>query len=380
MQQSLKVHQPDDFWKSLRDWDLPSQYYHEQQQAQQQQQQTTKTNDKSAPALFTKKPLPDTFLNARHYVAAWAPLCLAECRAQLLQEMLQNMTAPVLVEVQSTTSRVRHRPAVGAGSDWLEENETGGHVMVQLPKQQRGNGNDMNFMANDLVLLIQPRYKDLLRDIGRNAAVPPDGTDPDGAHVFGNTSLVGHTESSRRELNGLILKVSKRKWAVAGKKEMYLIKIGSNVTALREFTALCGIDTLPMKQFLLGQHLEKAEYRRKLSRNQPVEQLLQQMGGEQLGDGFLQYASQKFNPSQITAIAAAAHEYGEGGFTLIKGPPGTGSEYNTIAVLESISSLPSRLTTLTTTFFFRIHLPTCRNNDTLCRAQLVAHSSVQQVL
>jgi senataxin len=27
----------------------------------------------------------------------------------------------------------------------------------------------------------------------------------------------------------------------------------------------------------------------------------------------------------LTAIAASAHEYGEGGFTLIKGPPGTGS-------------------------------------------------------
>ena len=107
---------------------------------------------------------------------------------------------------------------------------------------------------------------------------------------------------------------------------MYLIRIGSNVTALREFTALCGVDTLPMKQFLLGQHLEKAEHRRKLSRHQPLEQLLEQMGGEKLGDGFLQYTAQKFNPSQITAIAAAAHEYGEGGFTLIKGPPGTGSE------------------------------------------------------
>ena len=133
-------------------------------------------------------------------------------------------------------------------------------------------------------------------------------------------------ESARRELNGLILKVSKRKWAVIGKKEMYLVKVGSNVTALREFTALCSVDTLPMKQFLLGQHLEKAENRRKLSRNQPIEQLLQQMGGVSLGDGFLNYASKKFNNSQLTAIAASAHEYGEGGFTLIKGPPGTGSE------------------------------------------------------
>ena len=331
MAQSLKVHQPDDFWKNLRDWDLPSQYYSEMRQQQQQTTTPGRFDGSSSTPPLTKKPLPDTFLNARHYVAAWAPLCLAECRAQLLQELLQNLTAPVWVEVQSTTdnSRVRHRSGGGGAAydsdaPWLAENETGGHVIVH-PKQ-RGNGNNMTFMANDLVLLIQSRYKDVLRDIGRGEAAIPNGADPESSHVFANISLIGHTETSRRELNGLILKVSKRRWAVTGQKEMYLVKIGSNVTALREFTALCSVDTLPMKQYLLGQHLEKAENRRKLSRNQPIEQLLQQMGGEQLGEGFLLYARQKFNQSQLTAIAASAHEYGEGGFTLIKGPPGTGSE------------------------------------------------------
>jgi hypothetical protein len=83
-----------------------------------------------------------------------------------------------------------------------------------------------------------------------------------------------------------------------------------------------------MKSFLLGLHLEKVEHRRKLSRNQPTEHILLQMGGsEKLGNGFIDYARKKFNASQLTAIAASAHEYGEGGFTLIKGPPGTGSKY-----------------------------------------------------
>lgn len=320
MAQSLVTHKPDDFWKIIREWDLPSQYYHEMQQQQSSANGGDPLTNNAMPA---RKPLPNTFLNARHYIAAWAPLCMAECRSQLLQEVVQNMTAPVLVEVQSTSSRVRHRRDHGAGDDapWLQENETGGHVVV-CPK----NRETMNFMANDIVLLVQPGYKDILRDISQGTAVQPNGSDPDSATVFAGISLTGHTESARRELNGLILKVSRRKWAVCGKKEMYLVKVGSNVTALREFTALCNIDTLPMKQFLLGQHLEKAENRRKLSRNQPIEQLLHQMGGAQLGDGFLNYASKKFNLSQLTAIAAAAHEYGEGGFTLIKGPPGTGSE------------------------------------------------------
>jgi hypothetical protein len=322
MTQSLQTHKADDFWKNLRDWDLPSQYYHEMQQ---QNQGSAKDGDSSQTNIDpARKPIPNTFVNSRHYIAAWAPLCMAECRSQLMQEVVQNMSAPVLVEVQSTSSRVRHRRDHGAGDDapWMEENETGGHVIVN-PKQR---GETMNFMANDIVLLIQTPHKDILRNIGQGIAVPPDGSDPDSSFVFAGISLIGHTESARRELNGLILKVSKRKWAVIGKKEMYLVKVGSNVTALREFTALCSVDTLPMKQFLLGQHLEKAENRRKLSRNQPIEQLLQQMGGVSLGDGFLNYASKKFNNSQLTAIAASAHEYGEGGFTLIKGPPGTGSE------------------------------------------------------
>jgi len=109
---------------------------------------------------------------------------------------------------------------------------------------------------------------------------------------------------------------------------MYLVKIGSTVTALREFTALCRMELLPMKRYLLAQHLEYAENRRKLSQHQSTQNLLDQMGGSQaLGNGFIEYARAKFNASQLTAIAASAHEYGEGGFSLIKGPPGTGSKY-----------------------------------------------------
>jgi hypothetical protein len=300
---------------------------------QQQQLQKDSANDGAAVPPQTRKPIPDTFLNARHYVAAWAPLCMAEYRSQLLQEVTQTMTAPVLVSVESTESRKRYRHDQGAGEDapWMEENETGGYVMIKSSRRE-----PMRFFPNDIVLLVQTQYKDILREIGNGTAALPNGADPDSISIFSGISLIGHTESSRSELNGLILKVSRRKWTVVGKKEMYLIKVGSNITALREFTALCNVDTLPMKKFLLGQHLEKAENRRKLSRNQPIEQLLNQMGGEQLGEGFLKYAMKKFNPSQLTAIAASAHEYGEGGFTLIKGPPGTGSECALCALVVKV--------------------------------------------
>ena len=43
-----------------------------------------------------------------------------------------------------------------------------------------------------------------------------------------------------------------------------------------------------------------------------------------MGKGFYDFARKKFNPSQLGAIAASAEQYGGWGFTLIKGPPGTG--------------------------------------------------------
>jgi senataxin len=47
-------------------------------------------------------------------------------------------------------------------------------------------------------------------------------------------------------------------------------------------------------------------------------------GSKALGAGFRIWVKSKFNDSQKAAINAAAREYGSGGFTLVKGPPGTG--------------------------------------------------------
>lgn len=38
--------------------------------------------------------------------------------------------------------------------------------------------------------------------------------------------------------------------------------------------------------------------------------------------GFRIFIKSKMNQSQLTAITASASEYGDGGYTLIKGPPG----------------------------------------------------------
>jgi hypothetical protein len=53
---------------------------------------------------------------------------------------------------------------------------------------------------------------------------------------------------------------------------------------------------------------------------QKKQEMLDAMGGVvALGKGFMKYAQQKFNDSQLGAISAAARDYGAGGFTLVKG-------------------------------------------------------------
>ena len=153
---------------------------------------------------------------------------------------------------------------------------------------------------------------------------------------------MGVVEYGRKTIDGLSIKVSRRSWLQlsSGKKEqrMTILNLGCNVTNIREFSALCRIGTLSLLPYVLCKKMTKAkdsldDLSEALSGNMPASPqssakcdkigLLKSMGGTaELGRGFISYASEKFNSSQVRAISAAATEYGEGGFTLIKGPPG----------------------------------------------------------
>lgn len=101
------------------------------------------------------------------------------------------------------------------------------------------------------------------------------------------------------------------------KSDNFLLKL--LITALREFTALTKVGKIPLTKYLLAK--EAKIHVKSLSSNDP---LSDEGGPNMLGAGFRQYVNGKFNASQKGAISAAAREYGEGGFTLVKGPPGTG--------------------------------------------------------
>jgi senataxin len=317
---------PEDFWKNLRDWDFVSDLAN-----QQQWQSSSNASAEESSLIPKKKPLPDTFVSHRHYVAAWAPLCLAESRAQLLSDVLtetaqnSNRRPPLLiVNVETTWKGGSRKKDQGLHTDLM----TIDSCNVLIKTKHRGDGGSLQFFTHDVCCLIPVAHKDIVERLLRGGEVKTDTI----GDSFRKYAIVGHTEVSRKEVNGLIIKVSKRKWAQVGNAEMYLLKIGGNITSLREFTALCAVETIPLKRYLLGQHLEEKDIRLANARRAPrpesqKQELLKKMGGvEALGKGFTEYAQKKFNPSQLTAISASAQGYGDGGFTLIKGPPGTGSK------------------------------------------------------
>ena len=274
-----------------------------------------------------QQPLPDTFDSYRQYCALWAPLCLEEARAQLLSEAISDIPywrskpekTPIKVFVQPLKKDV----------DGSSES-----MGVQVKNVLVDDYKDRSFIANDIVLLV--KKESYVWDATKGNL--------DQANV---SSLLGHIEYTKRSIQGITIQVSRKLWSTIGSQEMTLLKIGSNVTALREFTALCRMDSIPLLDYILGSkmsHYSPVKVKKKPhihmnanhvdgnvgdnsmdaasneSEQLAKKKILSQMGGSAaLGKGFAVHASQKYNLSQLGAIAASAQEYGGGGFTLIKG-------------------------------------------------------------
>lgn len=310
--------EPEDYWRYIRDWDFLT---HLLRVSNPPKPQNKNGEENETDALFQKKPIPNRFINNRHYIASWAPLCLAEARAQFLSEFMTQNNDLVPVVVQT------NKNGMGSTLDSMLV------VVSQRKAGRRGKGD--GFFANDVCLLVPEKHTDLVQDVLRTK----NSKEECDWHSY---CLVGHTENSRKSLDGLQLKVSKKWWAKLsdGCEEWSLLKIGSNITSLREFTALCRMDMIPLKSCLLGQHLENGATNSSIGKpgtSTTKAQLLNKMGGvDALGKGFTKYAQKKFNPSQLGAISASASDYGEGGFTLIKGPPGTGKTTTLVAILNSL--------------------------------------------
>ena len=196
---------PEDFWKNLRDWDFVSDLVN-----QQRWQSSGKAGAEEASLTPAKKPLPDTFVSHRHYVAAWAPLCLAETRAQLLSDVLtetahnSNRRPPLLlVNVETTWKGGSRKRDQGLHTDLMAIDSCN----VLIKTKHRGDGGSLQFFTHDVCCLIPVAHKDIVERLLRGGEVKMDNGDS-----LRKYAMVGHTEASRREVNGLIIKVSKRKW------------------------------------------------------------------------------------------------------------------------------------------------------------------------
>jgi hypothetical protein len=340
---------PDDYWTNMTSWDILGEL-NDRMMSTKTTTMTT-TNDKNNNVLNTKKkqqqqpsltttttttPLPDIFESYREYCALWAPLLLEEARAQLLSEIISDIPYWRKAKIEKGPVRVflePNRADMNSSLDIIS-------VRVKHVLSNTNEYKDRSFMVHDIVLLT--REESFIWDAYDGKLLLQQKTQQQSKAAARQPSrfgIVGYIEYGRRSIEGLTIHVSKDLWSNIGKSEMVLIKLGCNITSLREFTALCRMDSIPLSEYILGANMSSKNSTMggmaKLQRKNTVDTLLDEhiekkdilsmMGGSSaLGKGFAEYASQKFNLSQLGAIAASAQDYGNGGFTLIKGPPGTG--------------------------------------------------------
>lgn len=351
---------PNDFWKNIRSWDFVTDLAKQRLEENNFSNRQSNANGDENMTKGAKKPVPNTFINCRHYMAVWAPLCLAECRSQLLSEVMTDCSqmnsrnSPlVMVNVDTTWkngNRGGHHHGRLVHSDLSEMTDS---CQVILKTKNRGDGN-RKFFPHDICCLVPVDKKDIVESLLRGSLRSNKNKNERNSsgfqeEAFQRSCVVGHTEVHRSSVNGLILKISKRKWAQIGTKEMYVLRIGSNITALREFTALCNMEMIPLSRYILGKDLDEAKRNDSGKRARPKSkkgeisdprhkmELLKNMGGvEALGKGFTNYVYKKFNPSQLMAISESSQGYGDGGFTLIKGPPGTGKTTTLVNILNAL--------------------------------------------
>ena len=319
-----------DYWKNIRNWDILFDLNEQHQQLSNYKNKSNKNNrgykstkvesnndtvipkNKKEPTTKVNE-LPNTFESSRQYKALWAPLVLKETRAQILSEFMEKLSNNFRNVIRPHHFiQVNVKPVVKDVGSYSDA------ITLQLNRKESYSSNKSNgYMTNDLVLLIKDQSYlasalsgQLLKTATKNNEMKKLITDMSNHQE--QKGIIGHVYMPRKTIDGLLIKVSRNIWPIVGSTDMFLFRIGPcNVTSLREFTALCRVDTIPLLNDLLGNHAAKDDNKHKCNK-----EILS------LGDGFSKYIQSKFNNSQLEAISSSMKEYGSGGFTLVKGPPG----------------------------------------------------------
>ena len=353
-----QVH-PDKFWSLLRSWDFIGELNIATRKGRKPLKKSDQTNtgkkrsfDDANSDKNSSNILPDSFDSIAHYQALWAPLLVEEAKAQLLSEVLSAqsststswmkrgklvMGAVVKVELSRSARDLPGDSKGGSNTTPLEPT-----VTLHLRSMTRGASIGSPVGPNDLLILVREAsiVEMALRGnalnnsdgIAANKSVMQDLTK-------GRLGFVVHALNRRsRSIDGLLVRASQSGWdQFSTLEEMYVIRIGSNVTALREFNALVRLDEVPLSKYLLnGKKCSAEETLSHSVDNIANEAKVDPLSQSGLPVGFRIYVKSKMNASQLQAITASATEYGSGGFTLIKGPPGTGKSTTLVSILNAL--------------------------------------------
>jgi len=396
----------DDYYRNLREWDFLLEWDSERGGGSngggnggnsgggnKKRKKGSREEITQSQAQAQVQEVPSVFTSRRQYQKIWAPLCLAETRAQFLSDASGD-----LPWTKPSNSGNNHNNGGGGGGNYNNRRNKGnmGPVPVLVKPSVKDVGANVDamtlvtspwqdnmgpsFFSGDLVcfameesVFVKASKGQLMKGSRSNGHGSSGNSSNSGNSSIGGDhegtkavhGVIGHVEYSRRTTDGLKVRISRQKWVKFCKgnkvEKIYLLKMGGNVTSMREFTALSRVNTLAMLPYLLCKKITKAkDHMEQLSdvisgvavpmesssRSSSSQQkarkddFLKKLGGKAaLGEGFAKYAGNKFNDSQLGAISAAACEYGEGGFTLVKGPPGTGKVKNDCSIdcIRSVS-------------------------------------------
>ncbi|KAF0743820.1 hypothetical protein Ae201684P_003869 [Aphanomyces euteiches] len=269
------------FYEDIMDWDFGLALTNEYQ-------------NKADSSSEARLQVPSKFESYEHYFEVWKPLAVQEVQAQSISCITTEM--PGAVPIVATANML----TLGVST-----------MKVSLSIDRKANPSKKqislldDFRKDDLILLSADSGF-----LARRTKKNPENLDAS----FGILAIVDTQKSSRE---GLVAVVTSKKWReFKTDAPLFAFKISNLVTSFREFRALCQCREYKLMPLLLSGEAQSASTRL-----------------DSLGMAYVQWLRNTFNESQLEAITAAATSHG---FTLIKGPPGTGKTTTLKGLLNSL--------------------------------------------
>ncbi|KAG3114204.1 hypothetical protein PI125_g6657 [Phytophthora idaei] len=298
-------HTLDNFFDEILEW----KFYEALRRETQSSHSYNTANDESeeGEVEVEVEKVPSKFRSYEHYFSVWKPLALEEVEAQTINVVTTDHPSPIPVTVKGFGATFISR-SCKIRVDPKKQN---------IPGMRRKSGWDHlnELFMNDLVLISpdQDYFRKALAS-SKGVKIEANGEAAQETSPVGFLAIVATQRASKEGLTMTILRSGLG--ALEKEENIYVFKLNNLITSVREFRALCDCSQYGLMPLLLS-----GEYK------QGTMQL------DSLGLKYVQWLSRTFNDSQREAITAAATSEG---FTLIKGPPGTGKTTTLKGLLNSL--------------------------------------------